>query len=131
MGLTARITKRLDVPHEPGQWIQIRKLPGRKLREATDVQQRAAFGYVSVLGKDGMEAVKSVTPEQIAAFQRSPSSAFDRGVLLRAAVVAWSYSDKPTPDEIEDLDLETEAWLADEVVLLSKPPKDEAAEKNA
>lgn len=128
--LTATVTKRLDIPGELGQWILIRKLPWRKLREASQVQQREAFAAVRALGKDGLDAVSDVTPDQIQAFKNNPSAQYDPGTLLRAAILQWSYSDKPTPEEIEDLDTDTADWLLHEVVALAKPPRDEVTAKN-
>jgi hypothetical protein len=128
--LTNLVKKRLDVPKEDGQWIEIRKLPWRKLREASETQQHAAFAFVKTLGKDGMAAVKEVTAEQIAAFKANPAASYDPGVLMRSAVTAWSYSDKPTPEQIDDLDPDTASWLVDEIVALSRPPRDEEAAKN-
>lgn len=128
--LTALIKTRLDVPGEDGQWIEIRKLPWRKLREASDAQQSAAYAHVKALGKEGMEAVKDVTPEQIAALQKNPLASYDAGVLLRAGITAWSYTDAPTPAEIDDLDEAVAEWLVGEIVTLAKPATSEADAKN-
>jgi len=129
--LTANVKLRLDVPGEADQWVEIRKLPWRKLREASDAQQTIAYAHVKTLGKEGLDAVKDVTPDQIAALRKNPLASYDAGVLLRAAVTAWSYSAKPTPEEIDDQDDALVEWLVGEIVTLAKPPRSEADEKNA
>lgn len=129
--LTAHVRKRLDVLGEDGQWIEIRKLPWRKLRDASEKQQHAAYAQVKVLGKEGMDAVSQVTPEQIAAFRANVHNQYDAGVLLRAGIVAWTYSEKPTPDEIDDLDAAVADWLVGEIIALAQPPRAEADAKNA
>ena len=128
--LTATIKVKLNVPGEDGQWIEIRKLPWRKLREASEVQQDKAYALVKVLGKEGLDAVKDVTPAQIAALQKNPVAQYDAGVLVRGAIVAWSYSAHPTPAEIEDLDAALVEWLVGEIVHLATPPRVEADVKN-
>lgn len=125
------VKQRLEIPDHPGQWVEIRKLGWRKLREAADVLQRAAYEHVRVLGKDGLEAVRNVTAEQIASFKRNTAAQFDTGTLLRAAVVTWSLSDRPTPEELDELPEPVVLWLVDEILALSRPPHDEAAVKNA
>lgn len=128
--LTANVKVRLDVPDEDGQWIEIRKLPWRKLREAADVHQSAAYAHVKALGKDGLDAVKDVTPEQIAALKQNPLASYDAGVLLRSAITAWSYPEKPTDAHIDDLDEAVAEWLVGEIVALARPPRSEADAKN-
>ena len=71
-----------------------------------------------------------MTAEQIKDFKSNPLAQYDAGTLLRGAVVSWSYSDKPTPGEIDDLEEETQQWLLGEILALAKPPRDEAAVKN-
>lgn len=129
--LTATVKQRLDVPGEDGQWVEIRKLPWRKLREAAEAQQAIAYGYVKTLGKEGMDAVRGVTAEQIEAVQRDASSRYDWGVLLRGGITAWSYSASPTPDEIDDQDPEWAGWVVGQILALAGVVKDEAASKNA
>lgn len=131
MQITTNITKRLEVPDSDGQWVEIRKLGWRKLREAAETMSQQAYGMVRTLGKDGLEAVKNVTPDQIEAFRSNPASQFDAGTLLRAAVIKWSLSEKgPTPEQIDELDEDVASWLLGEIVALSRPPRDEAATKN-
>lgn len=128
--LTTAIKVRLDVPHETWQWVEIRKLPWRKLREASETQREHAYAAARSLGKDGLEAIRNVTAEQIAELKRSQTAQYDPGTLLRAAVTAWSYSDKPTPDELDDLDTVTAEWLVGEIVALAMPARTEADSKN-
>lgn len=128
--LTSQTTKRLDVPHEPGQWVEIRKLNWRALREASQVQQREASAYLQQLGDLARPTVDAITPEQIRAYHASPTAGFDPATLLRRGIVAWSYSEKPTAEQIDDLDEPLADWLVLQIALLARPPRDEVAEKN-
>ncbi len=124
------VTQRLEVPGQPGQWVEIRKLGWRALRDASDAASHAAFALVRDLGKAGMEAVQLVSSDQVDAYKRSATAAYDPGVLLRKAIIGWSLSEKPTPDEIDDLSEEVAVWLVEQIVALAKPPRDEATVKN-
>jgi hypothetical protein len=130
MLLTANVKKRLEIPGHDGQWVEIRKIGWRKLREASEEQQRQALQYVRALGKEGMELVKSVTADQIDTHKRRPAASYDAAMLLRSAVNAWSLSEKPSPEELDGLPEEVADWLVDEIVALAKPPRDEGEAKN-
>jgi hypothetical protein len=132
MLLTSRVTKRLDVPGQAGQWVEIRKLGWRKLEEASSESSKAAASYVRALGKEGLEAVRAVTAEQIKAYQATAKAQYDHGTLLRGAVLSWSLSEHkpPKPDELDDLEEDFKEWLVDEILALARPPRDEATVKN-
>jgi hypothetical protein len=129
--LTSKVTKRLDVPHEPGEYVEIRRLSWRTLQRAQDAQKADAYQHVKTLGKEGMDAVRDVTPEQIAAFRKDHASKYDRHVLLSVGIVAWSYSDKPTDEEVDELDAATADFVVDELLKLAGVVPDEADQKNA
>lgn len=38
--LTAGATQRVEIPHEPGQWIEVRRLSGKQLDAARDSGRR-------------------------------------------------------------------------------------------
>lgn len=124
-------TKRLDVPGHDGAWVEIRKLGWKKLREASEVASDTAYRAVKALGKEGFEAVREVTQEQIEAFKKDATQQLDATVLLRAAVVGWSFDRKVSPETLDDLEPAVADWLVREIVALSVPPKDEAAEKKS
>jgi hypothetical protein len=121
--LASRLTKRVVPEHEPDAWFEIRMLPGKKLDEAQRAHQRLLLAeWGDVIAK--LDALGSrsdaAAPDALAGF--------DVDVLNRAGVVAWSYSDKPTAQEIEDLDDTTRRWLAREILEFSRPSGD--ARKN-
>jgi hypothetical protein len=122
--------KLAEVPGLPGEWVEIRKLGWRALREASEAASRSAFEYVRALGKDGMEAVAQVSKEQIEEYRKSPAAAFDPGRILRGGVVAWSLGDKVTPEVLDDLPEEAADYLVAQIVALSRPPRDPATVKN-
>ena len=111
MGLVTNITKRLDVPHEQGEWVEIRKLSWRQLEAASDAQTEKAMAKVSGLGAELMASL----PKAVAG-DRDPVDSYDRGAALAAGIIAWSYDAPVSPDAIGDLDEETAGWLMREII---------------
>lgn len=110
--LTSKQVKRLAIPHEDGEWIDIR-IPGwKKLEEAERVLQQAWLANAKLMGGEVMKAL----PEKQAEADKDPRARYDWGTLLRSAVVAWSYDEKITPQNVEDLDPRTARWLVGEIV---------------
>lgn len=95
MALLKATTKRLDIPHEPGEWIEIRRL--------------------STLGDlDGVEMTKG-----------RQARINEMARYFFAAIVAWSYPEPPSTDAIAGkpnangdreggLDDKTATWLLTE-----------------
>lgn len=118
MARVTGITKRLDVPNEPGQWIEIRMLSWLKLEEAkkarlaTIAEQARTFS-----GIDLTTAAANASQEDLAAAQDRVAS-YDRMTLLREGLMAWSYTGDVDP---ADLDEPTAEWAARAILDLSLP----------
>lgn len=128
--LTSRIVKEVPIPHENGEWMRLRMLPGKKLQEARDEQTYKQLMLFRKMGADGVEAIQKASRQDAeAALKADPLSAYDIDVLLRAGIVAWSYDEKVTPQAIEELDETTRRWAAEELLKMSLPS--EADTKNS
>ena len=115
MALTKGVTRKVEIPHEPDQWVQLRMLTYRQLAEARRVKLDDLFTV--------MRGLKDIAlPQQDGQAVVDPLAGYDIGVLLRYGIVAWSYGETVTPDE---LDYRTAQWAAREIVALAVP--DEAA----
>lgn len=126
MALVTEVTKRVDIPGEPEQWLQIRKLSWRKLEQASDVQTDVQFARIKRIGRDALAAVRSSTEGQ----QIDPNTAYDQGEVLKLGIVAWSYDAPLTAENLDALDANTADWAFGEIMSLSKP-RTEAETKNA
>jgi hypothetical protein len=89
MALCSMTTRKLDIPNEAGEWVEIRPISNAALREVR-ADARAAVG-----GEDSQDYGLELT-------QR----------LLRIAIVSWSYEPMPTDETIGDLDIAMTEWLA-------------------
>ncbi len=119
--LTSRITKTVPIPHEAGEFMKFRRLPGKKLEEAREVKANKSFAMFRAAGAEGIEAIRQMRSEEAEEILKAdPLGAYDVDTLLRAGIVGWSYDEKPTPQNIDDLDPETRKWAALEILALSE-----------
>ena len=140
MALTKGITRKVEIPHEEGAWLELRQLNYRQLAEARRVKLDELFVVmkgtkdIALPGEtEEMRELKKraqTDPAAAAELERREAKAkedallggYDIGVLLRHGIVAWSYGETVTPDELDE---RTAQWAAREIVALSVP--DEAA----
>lgn len=107
--------QRLDIPHEDGQWIEIRRLAWRELEEARMAQQQRAMTMMRSMGADVLESLRSAeTPA--GARERRPDQLYDRGTVLHAGITAWSYDEPVTADNVDALDEATADWAFRQIV---------------
>ena len=112
MGLVDTNSKeRVDIPHEPDQWVELRPLTGIQMQEAADIRTQKTLSRLSDL-------FTKVDPKT---FQKAQSGAeeetqqYDEETLISYAVVGWSYEEPCTGPNKELLDSTTRAWLAKEI----------------
>ena len=108
MALTNSLTRRIDLPHEPGEWIEVRLPSYRVLQAARDARLRAAIEQVR--GID-LATIQSFSAGQSRARTPDPLDEYDLPSLLAECVVAWSYSATVTPQAIDSLDEQTAKLL--------------------
>jgi hypothetical protein len=123
MGLVRGQTRRLDIPDEPGEWVEIKKLPWGLLEGARQKRTDAVIEHARRMGAEMFEMLRGAQTAQSA--PTDPTNEYDRGFLLERAVAAWSY-DAELPGGVEDLDEETAEWLAGEIVAFNSRRRTEA-----
>ena len=115
MALTRGVTRKVEIPHEEGAWMELRQLNYRQLTAARRAKLDDTLGL--------LRAMQDLTlPQPDGLQQADPLVSYDVGVLLHHGIVAWSYGDEVTPDELDE---RTANWAAREVLAMSVP--DEAA----
>lgn len=140
---------KIDVPHEPGEWFELRKPSWIQEQDAREGGARrgrkaaAEFGaaFIRELNKvdpdeseDGAQKRVETAHQRLKVFEYDLSQ-FDLAVLFEAAITGWSYKRDGLPvpvnaEEIAELDAPTARWLGQEIVDLMKPPTEEE-EKNS
>lgn len=120
MALTNLATKRVDLPHEPGQWLTVRMPSLHILDDAKQAQARKAFQLMAGVDLSQLKGLNSDRPAQA-----GPD--YDWLTLLRRCVTAWSYPEPLTPDNLAELDAET----VQVVMAALLPAESEGDRKNA
>ena len=123
--LTSKIRRRIELPHEPEQWVEVRQLNYLQLDLARDIFQ--------MRNMDRMARLDTKTRQQIAELRiailqaekptvaaivepADPLAGYDVQTLLQAGVIAWSYDEAVTPESVDQLDEATAEYVARELV---------------
>lgn len=137
--LTGGHNERVDIPHEPGQWMTIRGLSWWQLKEAADVLAAEGRRQLRDYGPETLTALREARqrddiPQAIREAMRDPLTDYDRATVLRYGIVGWSYSDD-SGDELAartvDLDEDTAVWAAHEIIDRSRLSDEKRGKSNA
>jgi hypothetical protein len=118
--LIGQAIAKLDIPHEPGEWVEVRKLNHKTLARAAQVRSEAGISSMKSLGAELLTALRQAREEfkEVAPTTISAEN-YDRDLVLQGGVMRWSYTVPPTPESLGDLDEVTAKWLAHEIVTRS------------
>lgn len=130
MTLTSRLgTKRLDVPNDPGEWIELRAVGGRRLREAAAQKSRDALLQVRAAGGEIAELwQKNAKDTDTDTAKKDVLNTYDALTVCYVGIVGWSYEEKVKPATIDDLDSDTQDWAARQILELSLPRPTDAVD---
>lgn len=133
MALVNPIPVKVDIPHEPGQWCEFRRLSWKQLKEARKKNEAESREEAKALGAelfgalmrssgdDKDDAAKAERLERIAAERKWRPDQFDRDTVLTKGLVAWSYDVPLGNDAIGQLDEQTAEWAAHQIIEMSRP----------
>ena len=116
--LTDKIIKWIELPHEPGEWIEARMPSLSILVTARRRHNRSALEMMEGIDWPNLPDLKA--PEVPAQDVRLLSDTTDWLSLLGACITAWSYEEPVTLANIEQLDEQTVEVLL--IALLSPGP---------
>jgi hypothetical protein len=129
--LIGNVITKLDIPHETGEWVEIRKLNHKTLARAAQMRSEAGISSMKSLGAELLTALRQARDDlKEAATVAVSLDAYDRDLVLQGGVWRWSYSTPVTPESLGDLDEATAKWLATEIVTRSIAPADPVAVGN-
>jgi len=118
------VTRKVEIPHEPGEWMILRKLSWRQEELAKEMQTdkvlKKAKSFVGMM-KDFDKGSSE---------KADPSLQYDMGFVLEAGIVKWSYDAEVNKENINALDAQTAEWAFNEILDMKKP-KTEDERKNA
>jgi hypothetical protein len=124
---TSKVTKTLTFPAAPDQTVVIRKLAPKHLAKAARAAQARMLEDVEAMG--GADVIKKFqgafkTDEPKAEPDESPAdplAGYEPVTLIVSGVTSWTLEEPLTPEWIDQLDGDTQEWLAREVLRLAKP----------
>jgi len=128
MGLVIGMTRTVDLPHDAGESVVIRKLSHRKLAEAAAKQQALGIGTMRALGSELLQALRNEDAQKLDRLQQTQEASlsnYDRDTLLERGIVSWTLTpaleDANRSDVIGELDEPTAKFLAEAVFAWSRP----------
>ena len=126
MALTSKLTTdRIELEHEPGEWIEIKPVSWMVLRDARAARVARAIEPFIKLGPEGIAALQGQPSRNGDMPQDEDAEEYDREMLLRKSVVAWSYEHPVTEPNVDDLDEETATVVYKRAVTLNTRSKPE------
>ncbi len=131
MGFASKVQKEVVLPDN--ERVVIRKLNhtvldmARQRKSSQGARSLRDFGgeIVQVLRSEEFGQIKAKKAEDPDAPRQARYNSFDRGLVLQAGIVSWTYEGvKVAPEAIEDLTEQDAQVLYEEIVDLSLPPLD-------
>lgn len=119
--IVKNVKRKLELPHEEGQFIEIRQLSYRELEEARESRREKVITRAAQMGPEMMANLPSTDREDIKKAIEDPLNEFDIDVLLEKGIVSWSYPEKVSKENIWLLDEETAQFVALELVPKKRP----------
>lgn len=126
MALTTSLTRKIDIPHEPGEFIVFRMPSWVDLETAREERTRKQFSNMrmtrEVLGPDVIEEMrlenaklqeaKEADTKAIAVKRTAEEvlGEFDKLLLLKTGIAGWSYDAPVSVEAISALDEQTAKW---------------------
>lgn len=148
--LVHNLTDKFPIPHEPGEWLRLKRLSGKQVRACKEAVGDSALDKMRRMGGEVVRAINQTLDEETErrlaehkARQKAEGvkpdrlKGFDIGKVIEDGLVGWSYKDaksgEPIPfsaDARDTLDPKTERWAAEQILEFSDAFEDETvAEK--
>lgn len=121
MALTHRTNRHIELPHEPGAWVEVRMPSLDILDRAREARLKRVFGMMAGVDLTTLQGMRNEQPQQ-----QSEQSEYDWQTLLGACITAWSYPEPATRENIVELDALTVQVIVDVLI----PHVTEADRKN-
>lgn len=121
--LTSKITDTIEIPHEPGNTVTIRKLSHHQLMMSVDATVDDALGQMKKLGDVKLPEPDEETKRKRAEAVEDPRNKYHRHKILEYGITAWAgpnyEGDAVTQGTRDDLDETTALFLFDAIIAFS------------
>lgn len=110
MALRSGIVTRHQIPHEPGEWVEVRALGWRDLDQARRARTDDSFASLRKMGKELYQMISESRTDGPS--ELDPLLSYDLATVLELGVAAWSYNAPVSPETLGQLDEQTAQWVA-------------------
>jgi len=105
----------IEIPHEPGNFIEIRQLSGLELDDARNVQSISSLKRLGALGSEVIDMIRSGPSDEVKTTEPDPKELYDKAFVIKHAVQGWhgpNYDNLPCTTENKLLlDETTVNWI--------------------
>ena len=110
-------TRRIELPHEDGEWVEVRMLSWRELREARQKRLDDTLDVAKKMGTDLRKEIREAREDaDVKEAMGDPLNDYDLETLLGYGIVKWSYERDVNAGNIGLLDEKTVRVVASELV---------------
>ena len=96
--LIRTVTRKIELPHEKGAWIEVRDLPRKVIKESKRLNMVESMESLKDFG-DVMKAFMGQTPDPNV---KETVESYDLDYILEYAITGWSYDEKFSKEAIAD-----------------------------
>jgi len=110
--------ERVPIPHEIGEWFELRRLNWSQWERAEQVALEAQTRQLRNMGEDIAAIILNGRGERRTGAE-SALTKYDRRMVLLSGIAAWSYEDEVSAETIGTLDPTTVEWAHREILRLN------------
>ena len=129
MAIVTGLTKRVEIPHEEGQWIIIRQLSKRQKEKAAEARLNSVMKLAKSMGPELMDRLGGREGRATPTVD-NPNDAYDWPTVLKFGIADWSYDEKLSPEAIDELDEATANFAFEQILAFSGPASEEEAKND-
>lgn len=124
MAIVTGLTKKVEIPHEKGEWIIIRQLSKRQKEKAAEARLNSVVGLAKRMGPELMDRLGGKEGRATPTVD-NPNDAYDWPTVLRSGIAEWSYKEPVSAEAIDGLDEATANFAFEQILAFSGPPSEE------
>lgn len=109
--LVSKSTRRIELPHEPGQYIEVRDLSFLEIDKSKEKKLKYSMMLLS-----GIDMPDFKVPEDLKDRKPDPMASHDIPYLLEKGIVGWSYEEEVSSENIALLDSKTAELVIREIL---------------
>jgi hypothetical protein len=128
MALVTDVAKRVEIPNEEGQWMEIKRLSWRQKELAREVASDKLLKKMKALGPEAIVGIQKIHEGKTEG--TNLAAEYDMEIVLEVGISKWSYDEEVSKKTIGRLEEDTAKWAFNQILELDQPRTEEEI-KNA